>query len=105
MSINVFVLFLRMKSRAISMPVRKSEYTASSVKKVSEPVAEKPRKFADVVKEIRKLREKGKTVPQIAEELMMSYTVVNQVVLRSYKMVARTEEVFERQEQMRLANG
>jgi hypothetical protein len=94
-----------MKSRAISMPVRKSEYTASSVKKVSEPVAEKPRKFADVVKEIRKLREKGQTVPQIAEQLMMSYTVVNQVVLRSYKMVARTEEVFERQEQMRLADG
>jgi orotate phosphoribosyltransferase-like protein len=58
-----------------------------------------------VVKEIRKLREKGKTVPQIAEELMMSYTVVNQVVLRSYKMVARTQEVFERQEQMRLADG
>ena len=87
------------------MPVRKSEYTASSVKKVSEPVGEKPRKFADVVKEIRTLREKGKTVPQIAEELMMSYTVVNQVVLRSYKMVARTQEVFERQEQMRLADG
>jgi hypothetical protein len=66
---------------------------------------EKSRKFADVVKEIRKLREKGQTVPQIAEQLMMSYTVVNQVVLRSYKMVARTEEVFERQEQMRLADG
>ena len=81
MSINVFVLFLRMKSRAISMPVRKSEYTASSVKKVSEPVAEKPRKFADVVKEIRKLREKGKTVPQIAEELTMSYTVVKLIKL------------------------
>ena len=84
------------------MPVRKSEYTASSVKKVSEPVAEKPRKFADVVKEIRKLREKGQTVPQIANDLKVSYTVVNQLVLRSYKMVARTEEIFDRQEKYRL---
>jgi len=84
------------------MPVRKSESLGTSVKKVEEPKAEKPRKFADVVKEIQKLREAGKTVPEIAIQLKVSYTIVNQMVLRSYKMVARTEEVFERQEQMRL---
>lgn len=48
------------------------------------------------------MRETGKTVPEIANELKVSYTVVNQLVLRSYKMVARTEEVFDRQEKMRL---
>ena len=84
------------------MPVRKSESLGTSVKKVEEPKAEKPRKFADVVKEIQKLREAGKTVPEIAIQLKVSYTIVNQMVLRSYKMVARTEEVFERQELMRL---
>ena len=84
------------------MPIRKSESMASSVKKAEEPKAEKPRKFADVVKEIQKLREQGKTVPEIAIQLKVSYTIVNQMVLRSYKMVARTQEVFERQEQMRL---
>ena len=84
------------------MPVRKSESLGTSVKKVEEPKAEKPRKFADVVKEIQKLREAGKTVPEIAIQLKVSYTIVNQMVLRSYKMVARTEEVFERQEQMRV---
>jgi orotate phosphoribosyltransferase-like protein len=63
---------------------------------------EKPRKLADVAKQVRKMREDGKTVPEIAIELKVSYVVVNQLVLRSYKMVARTEEVFQRQEEMRL---
>ena len=91
-----------MKSRTISMPVRKSESAGCSVKKVEEPKAEKPRKFADVVKEIQKLRGEGKTVPEIAIQLKVSYTIANQVVLRSYKMTARSEEVFQRQEEMRL---
>lgn len=84
------------------MPVRKSESVASSVKKTVEPAVEKPRKLADVAKQVRKMREDGKTVPEIAIELKVSYVVVNQLVLRSYKMVARTEEVFQRQEEMRL---
>lgn len=84
------------------MPIRKSEISGTSVKKVEEPKAEKPRKFADVVKEIQKLREKGKTVPEIADELKVSYVLANQVVLRSYKMTVRTEEVFKRQEDIRL---
>ena len=85
------------------MPVRKSESLGTSVKKVETPKAEKPRKFADVVKEIQKLRTQGKTVPEIADELKVSYVVANQVVLRSYKMTVRSEEVFQRQEEMRLA--
>ena len=90
--------------RTSSMPVRKSESAASSVKvqKVDAPAMDKPRKFSEVVKQVQKMREDGKTVPEIATELKMSYTVVNQLVLRSYKMVARTEEVFQRQEEMRL---
>ena len=91
-----------MKRRTKSMPVRKSEFSGTSVRKTETPKAEKPRRFADVVKEIQKLRGKGKTVPDIAKELTLSYVIVNQVVLRSYKMTARTEEVFDRQEKMRL---
>lgn len=93
-----------MKSLIVSMPVRKTESTATSVRvqKVSAPAADKPRKFSEVVKQVQKMREAGKTVPEIATEMKMSYTIVNQLVLRSYKMVARTEEVFDRQEQMRL---
>ena len=56
------------------MPVRKSESSGTSVKKVEQPKVEKPRKFAAVVKEIKKLRESGKTVPEIAIELKVSYT-------------------------------
>ena len=84
------------------MPLRKSESLGTSVKKAETPKAEKPRKFADVVKEIHKLRNQGKTVPEIAIQLKVSYTIANQVVLRSYKMTARGEEVFQRQEEMRL---
>jgi hypothetical protein len=61
-----------------------------------------PRKLADVAKEVRKLRDEGIPVPQIADKLDMSYQVVNQLVLRSYKMVSNTVEVFEKQERKRL---
>lgn len=105
MSINLFVLSLVMKSRTKSMPVRKSEFSGTSVKKVEEPKAEKPRKFADVVKEIQKLRKQGKPVPEIADQLKISYVLANQVVLRSYKMTVRSEEVFQRQEEIRLGLG
>ncbi len=88
--------------RTISMPVRKSESAACSVKKTDVPAVEKPRKLADVAKQVQKMRADGKTVPEISTELKVSYTVVNQLVLRSYKMVARTEQVFQRQEEMRL---
>lgn len=86
------------------MPTRKTESSEPSVKveKMDAPVVEKPRKFSEVVKEVKKMRMAGKTVPQISTEMKVSYAVVNQLVLRSYKMVSRTEEVFNRQEQMRL---
>jgi DNA-binding CsgD family transcriptional regulator len=61
-----------------------------------------PRKLADVAKEVQRLRNEGIPVPQIADQLDMSYQVVNQLVLRSYKMVSNTVEVFEKQERKRL---
>lgn len=61
-----------------------------------------PRKLADMAKEVRKLRDEGYPVPWIADKLEMSYQVVNQLVLRSYKMVSNTVEVFENQEKKRL---
>jgi hypothetical protein len=60
------------------------------------------RKWADVAKEIQGLREKGATVPEICEQLQVSYVLVNQLILQSYKMVIDSEQVFQRQEEMRL---
>ena len=71
-----------------------------------EPVKQdpsKPRKWADVAKEVRALREKGATVPEICEQLQVSYVLVNQLILQSYKMAIDSEAVFQRQEEMRLA--
>ena len=42
------------------------------------------------------------TVPAIAEELKLSYALVNQHCLRSYKMSVRSEEVFNSWEAKRL---
>ncbi len=64
--------------------------------------AKQPRELPKVVEEMRKLRDEGKTVPEIAEELQCSYHVVNQVMVQSYKISTNTVEVFERQERMRL---
>jgi len=62
----------------------------------------KPRKWADVAKEIQALREKGANVPEICEKLQVSYVLVNQLILQSYKMAIDSETVFQRQEEMRL---
>ena len=102
MSKKVFVLSLIMKSRTRFMVVRKSDSGACSVKSVTKKEGVKPRKLSDVVKEGKKMRSQGKTVPEIASELKVSFVIVNQLVLRSYKMAVRTEEVFKRQEEMRL---
>lgn len=61
-----------------------------------------PRKWEDVVPQIRELKEAGVTVPEIAEKLQLSYVLVNQVMVQSYKMCVDTIGVFERQEKMRL---
>ena len=60
------------------------------------------REWKDVVPQIRELKEAGATVPEIAEKLQLSYVLVNQVMLQSYKMSIDTIGVFERQEKMRL---
>jgi len=62
----------------------------------------KVRKWEDVAPTIKELREAGATVPEICEKLNVSYVLVNQLILQSYKMVVRSAEVFERQEKMRL---
>lgn len=76
-----------------------------SVEKVEAKVVDpkQPRKWADVAKEVRALREKGATVPEICEQLQVSYVLVNQLILQSYKMAIDSEAVFQRQEEMRLA--
>jgi len=48
------------------------------------------------------MREQGANVPEICEKLCISYPLVNQLILRSYKMVIQSAEVFERQEKIRL---
>jgi len=48
------------------------------------------------------LRESGATVPEICEKLEVSYVLVNQLILQSYKMVIDSKYVFERQEKLRL---
>lgn len=70
---------------------------------VQTPDLKKPRKWADVAKEIQALREKGANVPEICEQLQVSYVLVNQLILQSYKMAIDSEQVFQRQEEMRLA--
>ena len=60
------------------------------------------RKLSDVAAEIQKLRGEGVNVPDIAEQLKVSYVLVNQCVLQSYKMLIDSVQVFERQEGKRL---
>ena len=56
-----------------------------------------------VVPEARRLHEEdGLTVPEIAAKLQVSYDVLNQVFLQSYKMAINTVDLFERQEKKRL---
>lgn len=78
-------------------PVRKKATAAKSVD------AAAPRKWEDVVPEIQKLKEAGVTVPEIAEQLQLSYVLVNQVMVQSYKMTVDTIGLFERQEALRIA--
>jgi hypothetical protein len=56
-----------------------------------------------VIPEARRLHEEdGLTVPEISAKLLVSYDVLNQVFLQSYKMAINTVELFERQEKKRL---
>ena len=70
--------------------------------KATEPDMTKVRKWPDVAKQVQAMREQGANVPEICEKLCISYPLVNQLILRSYKMVIQSAEVFERQEKIRL---
>ena len=62
-----------------------------------------PRKLEDVALEIRRLREEdGLNITEIGEKLQVSYDVINQLILQSYKSVMNTPVVFETQENIRL---
>jgi len=83
-------------------PRRASVETSVDALDVQTPDPKKPRKWADVAKEIQAMREKGANVPEICEKLSVSYVLVNQLILQSYKMAIDSEQVFQRQEEMRL---
>ena len=85
------------------MPVKKIVDTVS----VEEPKSTAldfsvVRQWSDVAAEIQKLRQAGVSVPEIADQLQVSYVLVNQCVLQSYKMLIDSVQVFEQQEQKRL---
>jgi hypothetical protein len=88
------------------MSPRRSANSESTVKaaeaKANEPDMTKVRKWPDVAKQVQAMREQGANVPEICEKLSISYPLVNQLILRSYKMVIQSAEVFERQEKIRL---
>jgi len=61
------------------------------------------RKLEDVALEIRRLREEQNlNIMEIGEKLQVSYDVINQLILQSYKSTMNTPIVFERQEKIRL---
>jgi hypothetical protein len=87
-----------------------AEPVAKPVRKRAVKVQEQPaagvggvRKWEDVVPQIREMKDAGASVPEIAEKLQLSYVLVNQVMLQSYKMTVDTVGVFDRQEQQRVA--
>ena len=55
-----------------------------------------------VAKEIKARQEAGVNGLEICEKLQVSYVLVNQAILQSYKMVIDSVEGFARQEKMRL---
>ena len=87
------------------MPVQKAAESSTSVKKAApafEPGSE-VRQLEPVALEIRRLREEdGMNITAIGEKLQVSYDVINQLILQSYKSVMNTPVVFEAQEKIRL---
>jgi len=62
----------------------------------------KVREWGVVAKEIKALQEAGVNGLEICEKLQVSYVLVNQAILQSYKMVIDSVAGFARQEKMRL---
>lgn len=88
------------------MPARKP--TASESKPSVNPAmpGKEVRKLEDVALEIRRLRnEELLTTQEINEKLQVSFDVINQLFLQSYKMTMNTNEVFKAQEELRLGQG
>jgi len=87
------------------MPARKQVDADTSV--VAKPPSALPgkevRSLETVAVEIRRLRdEEGLSTQEIHETLQVSFDVINQLFLQSYKMTMNTGETFEVQEKMRL---
>ena len=80
---------------AVEKPVRKKAAKAA-------PATDGVRDWADVVPEIQRMKDAGASVPEIAEALQLSYVLVNQVFLQSYKMTVDTISLFNRQEKARV---
>jgi hypothetical protein len=90
------------------MPARKPVDSAISVEKTNAGFEPGPevRQLAAVALEIRRLREEdGLNITEIGEKLQVSYDVINQLMLQSYKSVMNTPVVFEAQEKIRLGLG
>ena len=89
------------------MPAQKSADLPSVPKAKAgfEPGGE-VRQLEPVALEIRRLREQeGLNIMEIGEKLQVSYDVMNQLILQSYKSVMNTPAVFEAQEKIRLGIG
>jgi len=90
------------------MPARKQTDADTSVGTKGPAVnlaipGDKVRKLEDVALEIRRLREEdGLNITEIGTKLQVSYDVINQLILQSYKSVMNTPVVFEAQEKIRL---
>jgi hypothetical protein len=87
------------------MPARKQVDADTSV--VANPPSVLPgkevRKLEEVAAEIRRLRDEEKlSTQEIHEMLDVSFDVINQLFLQSYKMTMNTGETFEVQEKLRL---
>jgi ribosome-binding protein aMBF1 (putative translation factor) len=90
------------------MPARKQVDADTSVvaKAPSVLPGKEVRKLEDVAPEIRRLREEEKlSTQEIHEMLQVSFDVINQLFLQSYKSTMNTFSVFEAQEKIRLGLG
>jgi transposase len=70
-----------------------------ATKKVSDSM---PRKWEDVMPQIQKLVTNGMSYQHAADALDVSYVLVNQLAVQSYKSSIHTEELFDVQEKKRL---
>jgi len=90
------------------MPARKTVDAEGSVKPAAAKTnpalpSKEVRKLEDVALEVRRLREEeGLDLQQIGQKLEVSYDVLNQLILQSYKSTMNTPVVFEAQENLRL---